>query len=47
MNHTLKQATLDPRQQKAAYGDPSLPLHPQLAPAIAGFVRGLPARGGR
>lgn len=43
MNHVLKQATLDPQQQQAAYGDPSLPLHPQLVPAIAGFVRGLPA----
>jgi alpha-beta hydrolase superfamily lysophospholipase len=47
MNHTLKQATLDPRQQQAAYGDPSLPLHPQLVPAIVGFVRGLPAPASR
>jgi pimeloyl-ACP methyl ester carboxylesterase len=47
MNHTLKQATLDPLQQKAAYGDPSLSLHPKLAPAIVDFVRGLPAPGGR
>jgi alpha-beta hydrolase superfamily lysophospholipase len=47
MSHTLKQATLDPLQQKAAYGDSSLPLHPQLAPAIVDFVRGLPAPGGR
>lgn len=46
MNHTLKQATLDPLQQKAAYGDPSLPLHPRLTPAIAGFVQGLPAPAG-
>lgn len=43
MSHTLKQATLDPLQQKAAYGDPSLPLHPKLVPAIVDFVRGLPA----
>lgn len=46
MNHVLKQATLDPLQQKAAYGDPSLPLHPQLAPAIVAFVRGLPVPAG-
>jgi alpha-beta hydrolase superfamily lysophospholipase len=46
MNHTLKQATLDPQQQKAAYGDASLPLHPQLVPAIAGFIHGLPAPSG-
>ena len=45
MNHTLKQATLDPLQQKAAYGDPSLPLHPKLVPAIVDFVRALPAPG--
>ncbi|WP_051971986.1 alpha/beta hydrolase [Massilia sp. 9096] len=41
MNHALKAATSDIAQQKAAYGDPALPLHPQLAPAIVGFVRSL------
>lgn len=47
MNHVLKAVSDDPAKQKASYGDPSLPLHPQLAPAIVGFIRGLPAPAGR
>jgi pimeloyl-ACP methyl ester carboxylesterase len=39
MNHILKDVPADPQRQLASYGDPSLPLHPQLAPAIAGFLR--------
>jgi pimeloyl-ACP methyl ester carboxylesterase len=39
MNHVLKDVPADPQRQMASYGDPSLPLHPQLAPTIAGFLR--------
>jgi pimeloyl-ACP methyl ester carboxylesterase len=39
MNHVLKDVPADPQRQMASYGDPSLPLHPRLAPAIAGFLR--------
>jgi alpha-beta hydrolase superfamily lysophospholipase len=38
MNHVLKDVPADPQRQLASYGDPSLPLHPQLAPAIVGFL---------
>jgi pimeloyl-ACP methyl ester carboxylesterase len=41
MNHVLKAVPADAPDPAAAYGDPSLPLHPQLAPAIVGFMRGL------
>jgi pimeloyl-ACP methyl ester carboxylesterase len=41
MNHVLKAVPADAPDPVASYGDPSLPLHPQLAPAIVGFVRGL------
>lgn len=40
MNHVLKAVPAD-ADPVASYGDPSLPLHPQLAPAIVGFIRGL------
>jgi len=39
MNHVLKAVPADVPNPVASYGDPSLPLHPQLAPAIAGFLR--------
>jgi pimeloyl-ACP methyl ester carboxylesterase len=39
MNHVLKDVPLDPQHPVASYGDPSLPLHPQLAPAIVDFLR--------
>ena len=42
MNHVLKAVPADPQRQLASYGDPALPLHPQLAATIAGFLRGLP-----
>lgn len=42
MNHMLKDVGDDPARQQASYGDPSMPLHPQLAPAIVGFLRILP-----
>jgi dipeptidyl aminopeptidase/acylaminoacyl peptidase len=43
MNHVLKDVPADPQRQLASYGDLSLPLHPQLAPAIVGFLRAPPA----
>jgi len=43
MNHVLKDVPADPQRQLASYGDPALPLAPQLIPAITGFLRGLPA----
>jgi fermentation-respiration switch protein FrsA (DUF1100 family) len=39
MNHVLKDVPIDPQHPVASYGDPSLPLHPQLAPVIVGFLR--------
>lgn len=42
MNHVLKDVPADPQRQLASYGDPSLPLHPKLAPLIATFLRGVP-----
>jgi pimeloyl-ACP methyl ester carboxylesterase len=39
MNHVLKDVAVDPQHPLASYGDPSLPLHPQLAPAIVGFLK--------
>jgi pimeloyl-ACP methyl ester carboxylesterase len=38
MNHVLKEVPLDPQHPVASYGDPSLPLHPQLAPVIVEFL---------
>lgn len=43
MNHVLKAVPADPQRQLASYGDPALPLAPELIPAITGFLRGLPA----
>jgi pimeloyl-ACP methyl ester carboxylesterase len=43
MNHMLKDVGDDPARQQASYGDPAMPLHPQLAPAIVGFLRTLPS----
>jgi fermentation-respiration switch protein FrsA (DUF1100 family) len=42
MNHVLKEAPADQQRQMASYGDPALPLHPQLAPAVIGFLRKAP-----
>lgn len=39
MNHVLKEVPADPQRQMASYGDPALPLHPQLAGALTGFLR--------
>jgi pimeloyl-ACP methyl ester carboxylesterase len=39
MNHVLKEVPADPQRQMASYGDPALPLHPQLMPAIVGFLK--------
>jgi len=39
MNHVLKAVPADVANPVASYGDPSLPLHPQLAPAITGFLK--------
>ena len=42
MNHVLKEVPADQQRQMASYGDPALPLHPQLAPALIGFLRKQP-----
>ena len=39
MNHVLKQAPEDREKNIAAYNNPKLPLSPDLAPAITGFVK--------
>jgi len=39
MNHVLKAVPADVANPVASYGDPSLPLHPQLMPAIVGFLK--------
>ena len=41
-SHPLKQSTWDPLQQKAAYGDPSVPLATGLSEGIATFLSALP-----
>lgn len=43
MAHTLKcsDTTDEQRQMRTVYSDPSLPLHPQLVPAIADFIGNL------
>jgi pimeloyl-ACP methyl ester carboxylesterase len=41
MNHMLKNVPADAPDPTASYRDPTLPLHPRLAPAIADFVRGI------
>lgn len=42
MNHVLKAVPAEPQRQLASYGDPALPLAPQLIPVITGFLRALP-----
>jgi hypothetical protein len=42
MCHVLKQATMAPASQKKAYNDPSVPLAPELVPAIVSFISDLP-----
>jgi uncharacterized protein len=44
MNHVLKQVPADPARQLASYSDPSLPLAPALAGAVAEFIHALPRR---
>ncbi|MFC5549920.1 alpha/beta hydrolase [Massilia aerilata] len=39
MNHVLKAVAADVPNPVASYGDPALPLHPQLAPVIVGFLK--------
>jgi pimeloyl-ACP methyl ester carboxylesterase len=39
MNHVLKEVAADAPNPVASYGDPALALHPQLMPAIAGFLK--------
>ncbi|MGJ7916062.1 alpha/beta hydrolase [Massilia sp. LXY-6] len=39
MNHVLKEVPLDSQHPLASYGDPSLPLHPQLAGSVTAFLR--------
>jgi pimeloyl-ACP methyl ester carboxylesterase len=39
MNHVLKAVPADAANPIASYGDPSLALHPQLAPAVVGFLK--------
>jgi pimeloyl-ACP methyl ester carboxylesterase len=38
MNHVLKAVPANAPDKVASYGDPGLPLHPQLLPAIVGFL---------
>ena len=39
MNHVLKAVPADVPNPVASYGDPSLPLHPQLMPAVINFLK--------
>ena len=39
VNHLLKDAPADRAANLATYADPTLPLNPQVAPAIAGFIK--------
>jgi hypothetical protein len=39
MNHVLKAVPAGVANPVVSYGDPSLPLHPQLAPALVGFLK--------
>jgi pimeloyl-ACP methyl ester carboxylesterase len=41
MNHVLKKVAKDQAVQQASYGDPSLPVAPELIEAIAAFVKPL------
>lgn len=40
MNHVLKMVGPDPAEQQGSYGDPTLPVAPELVEAVSGFVRG-------
>jgi hypothetical protein len=39
MNHVLKSAPVDPRQQAASYSDPSLPVVPKLISEVVAFIQ--------
>jgi pimeloyl-ACP methyl ester carboxylesterase len=39
MNHVLKSAPADPRQQAASYSDPSLPIVPKLVTEVVAFIQ--------
>jgi fermentation-respiration switch protein FrsA (DUF1100 family) len=41
MNHVLKDAPADPKQQSAAYSDPALPDSPKLLAEVVAFVKGI------
>jgi hypothetical protein len=38
MNHVLKMVEPDPQEQMRSYGDPSLPLAPELATRTNEFI---------
>jgi pimeloyl-ACP methyl ester carboxylesterase len=38
MNHVLKSAPADPRQQAASYSDPNLPIVPKLVTEVVAFI---------
>lgn len=40
MNHVLKKVSGDLAAQLPSYSDPTLPLAPELLPALTGFVKG-------
>ena len=44
MNHVLKRAPADSAAQRASYGDPSLPVPPELIDGIAAFVKSVSTR---
>lgn len=41
MNHVLKDAPAEARQQAAAYSDPALPVAPKLLAEVVAFVKGI------
>ena len=41
MNHVLKAVPSDRAKQVASYGDPTLPIVPEVPKAVAAFVRGV------
>ena len=42
MNHVFKRAAADPASQQKSYGDPTLPVAPELIDGIAAFVKSVP-----
>jgi fermentation-respiration switch protein FrsA (DUF1100 family) len=44
MNHVLKKVPADLPQQLASYGNPALPLAPEVASAVTDFIHALPRR---